>query len=275
MTAMTAMTKTTTGYYSVIQYCPDRSRMEAANVGVLLFVPDAQYLRARFATGNDRVRRFFPDEVADFEQVNRVKQMMARRLEVEAAGLADLPAVEHFLALFANELVFTALRPVRVENPEAELAQLFEELVGGRAKRDPRVTPPALARIHARFALDDVVGKLRRDVAVKVPLLGEELTADYAFQNGRLNLIQVKEFAQTRESDWLKDACRTAAEGHLLFGNPDAVRGQQQLVVVGTFREASDDRQTRVAQLLKAHDVLFYPDTQINQLAERIVQTAH
>ena len=41
------MSTVTTGYYSVIQYCPDRSRLEAANVGVLLFVPAGGYLRAR------------------------------------------------------------------------------------------------------------------------------------------------------------------------------------------------------------------------------------
>ena len=34
-----AKTMATKGYYSAIQYCPDRSRMEAANVGVMLLCP--------------------------------------------------------------------------------------------------------------------------------------------------------------------------------------------------------------------------------------------
>lgn len=271
------MSSTSTGYYSVIQYCPDRSRLEAANVGVLLFAPTTGYLRAKFASGNDRVKRFFSDEVQDFEQVRHAKDMLTRRIEVEAETLAqsEPAALEHFLRLFANEFIFSPLRAVRVEQPEAELVQLFEELVGGRVRRDPRQTPPAVERIRARFALPDIALKVRRNVPVRVPVLGEEFAADYAFQNGRLNLIQLKEFSQTRESDWLKDACRAAAEGRMLYKHPDAQNGEQQLVVVGAFRDTSDERQNRVAQLLHEHDVLFYPESQLDALARRIIETAH
>jgi hypothetical protein len=272
------MSTPTTGYYSVIQYCPDRSRLEAANVGVLLFAPAAGgYLRAKFASGNDRVKRFFSDEVQDFGQVRRAKDMLARRIEKEAEALVsgDLGALEHFLRLFANEFVFSPPRAVRVEQPEAELMQLFEELVGGRVRRDPRVAAPAVERIHARFAAPDLAPRVRRKVAVRVPVLGEEFEADYAFQNGRLNLIQLKEFSQTRDSDWLKDACRAAAEGRMLYRHPDAENGAQQLVVVGAFRDAADERQNRVAQLLAEHDVLFFPESQLDVLAQRILQTAH
>jgi len=38
------------GYYSVVQYCRDRSRLEAANTGVLLFCPELDICRrARLA----------------------------------------------------------------------------------------------------------------------------------------------------------------------------------------------------------------------------------
>jgi hypothetical protein len=46
----------TTGYYSLIQYCPDAAREEAANVGVVLFCPEVDYLEARTVSGNDRIR---------------------------------------------------------------------------------------------------------------------------------------------------------------------------------------------------------------------------
>jgi len=38
----------TKGYYSIIQYCPDPSRLEAVNIGVALFCPELRFLRARF-----------------------------------------------------------------------------------------------------------------------------------------------------------------------------------------------------------------------------------
>ena len=47
------------GYYSVVQYCRDRSRLEAANTGVLLFCPELGYLQARTSRDNARIRRFF------------------------------------------------------------------------------------------------------------------------------------------------------------------------------------------------------------------------
>ena len=37
--------KPSKGYYSLIQYCPDLGRLEAANVGVLLFCPERGFLK--------------------------------------------------------------------------------------------------------------------------------------------------------------------------------------------------------------------------------------
>lgn len=51
--------KTYKGYYSLIQFCPDLSRHEMANVGVLLFVPDRKFISARTNTNNERVRVFW------------------------------------------------------------------------------------------------------------------------------------------------------------------------------------------------------------------------
>ena len=37
--------KPSRGYYCIIQYCPDLGRLEAANIGVLLFCPDRGFLK--------------------------------------------------------------------------------------------------------------------------------------------------------------------------------------------------------------------------------------
>lgn len=42
---------TSKGYYSLVQYCPDRSRMESANLGVVLFCPDLDFLDVKFCRG--------------------------------------------------------------------------------------------------------------------------------------------------------------------------------------------------------------------------------
>lgn len=120
----------TTGCYSVIQFTPDRSRLEAANVGVLLFVPGANYLQTRMSSNNDRIRRFFGDDAPGIKTLNTAKRTVEKRIQVESSQLQERTALEHFLRLFANEIAFSELRSVRVTNPDVELAQLFDELVG-------------------------------------------------------------------------------------------------------------------------------------------------
>jgi hypothetical protein len=37
-------------YYSIVQYWPDPSRLEAVNIGVALFCPDQAFLKVRFGS---------------------------------------------------------------------------------------------------------------------------------------------------------------------------------------------------------------------------------
>ena len=50
------------GYYSVIQYCPDLGRFEAANMGVLLFCPESGFLKSLMSGNNSRIIKFFGSE---------------------------------------------------------------------------------------------------------------------------------------------------------------------------------------------------------------------
>jgi len=266
----------TTGYYSLIQYCPDRSRLEAANIGVLLFVPALNFMQARIASGNDRIRRFFHDEVGDLAQINLMKRMLAHRIDDEAKEVRTVDELKHLLTRFANELVFSAIRPIRVENPTLELTQLFEELVGGgRARKDNSsdVDLDHLLRTHLETA--EFSKKVYRNTKVRVPILGEELTANYSFQNGRLNLIQTKEFNQHRFSDVMREAMKAAVDGHLLYKHPDPTVGERQLVIVGEFGPTAQEQQDKLEQMLADHEVTLYSAQTLNRLVQRIRETAH
>src|SRR5262245_17288017 len=131
------------GHYSLIQYCPDPSRAEAANVGVLLFCPSLDFIEARTAGGNDRVRRFFRGQPMDLEQVNVMKRSIERRLRVEADRFKTFEDLQNFVESRANDIVLTAPRSVKVLDPKGELDQLFAELVGGRMRgeRATKVIP--------------------------------------------------------------------------------------------------------------------------------------
>ena len=47
------------GFYSVVQYCPDPSRAEAVNVGLVLLCVDPHALRVKMTGNHERVRKLF------------------------------------------------------------------------------------------------------------------------------------------------------------------------------------------------------------------------
>jgi hypothetical protein len=79
--------KPVTGYYSVIQYCPDLGRFEAANVGVLLFCPEWHFLRALTSRNNSRIIRFFGSEGHDWARINTFKRGLEDRLQKEVSAI--------------------------------------------------------------------------------------------------------------------------------------------------------------------------------------------
>lgn len=74
--------RVTWGYYSLIQYCPDLSKAESVNVGVLLFCPDVKFIDARTSSGNDRVRRFFGGGSFDSARLQAAKKAIEVRLRI-------------------------------------------------------------------------------------------------------------------------------------------------------------------------------------------------
>lgn len=132
------------GYYSVIQYCPDRSRLEACNVGVVLLI-DGKYLGCKISNNSKRVHRFFarPDFSwigdkslndaieAEWQHVTCAKISVFNRLETERDKLMHVDALKDYIRTRANDILLTDLRTCIVgSNPESDLGELFQELVG-------------------------------------------------------------------------------------------------------------------------------------------------
>src|SRR5438552_10755181 len=109
----------TRGYYSVIQYCPDPSRLEAVNIGVALFCPELRFLRARFGRRKTRVNQLFGRQ--DWAFLALQQAAIEARFACEREGFAKLGDFEAYVSRRANALILTGPRPVKVENPEFEL----------------------------------------------------------------------------------------------------------------------------------------------------------
>ncbi len=270
------MNTSSTGYYSLIQYCPDRMRLEAANIGVLLFCPERQFLQARLATSNRRIERFFgPEEAGDLRQITAMKKLLEHRLQAEAAKIHSVEALQRFCELLANEILITEPRPLLVEQPEVELSQLYDQLVASFIRTEPRRELVLLEKLRNQLETPRLQAVLKRDLVVKVPVFGNELKVPYAYQNGRLNLIEAHEFHQQREQDIIRDVLTKAAQGNLIYKHPDPEAGERQLIVVATFGSAAESHRQQVETVLRDHHVCFVPDSDMASLARQIEQTAH
>lgn len=122
-------------HYSIIQYCPDRGRAEAANVGVLLLCPDLGFVRAQTSGDSRRIARFFGASSFDTKRLRVVVQAIEARVRDHYDWSEGLPALERFIATRANDIQLTPSRPMNTSNPAADLEALFHELVDGGTSR--------------------------------------------------------------------------------------------------------------------------------------------
>jgi len=126
------------GYYSLIQFCPDASRLEAVNVGVVLFCPALDFLSARTTSNNRRAEALVGRSRLERASLNAAKEAIERRLEVDRGSFQGIEDLENFVNTRGNWLKLTQARPVKVFNPESELEKLYAELVGGKSLRQAR-----------------------------------------------------------------------------------------------------------------------------------------
>lgn len=105
------------GYSSLIQYCPDYSRLEVANIDVALFCPELRFLKARMANGGDRIRRFFHDRKLHLARIEEKKAAIAERIELARTDLITLEDLKDFIVSRGNDILLTPARPVKVQTP--------------------------------------------------------------------------------------------------------------------------------------------------------------
>lgn len=213
--------KAATGYYSLLQYCPDRSRLEGVNIGVILFVPEYKYLGTRTTTSNDRINRFWGRKNVDADHINSLKCFIQDRLEVQ--GVASFEEFQRFVRTRANDLLLLEPRPLSVTDPERELECLFSRLVGGRRKPQPakRLFPDLDREFRTRLK-----DRMRFDVPVVVPVVNSTLHIPYMYRNGECKLVKPHAFG----AKGIDIGLRLAAEGDLI--NKHHVEGERRSLII-------------------------------------------
>jgi len=263
--------KAAKGYYSLIQYCPDLSRLEAANVGVLLFCPELPFIGAMMDSNNARVRQFFGQEAYDRRQLDATKDAFVHRLEVDRDLFQTVSDLEQFIATRANELQLTALRPMKVFDPANDLKELFGQLVAeGPAPARRAMSEAVREALSARFAREGLGPFIEPNPTVHVRALDKELTVPFGYRNGRFNLVRPAAFLQRRIPDVISDACVLAVEGHSIYQHPDLLRGEMQLVVVAQFAPSPGRATGIVREVFSENDVVLHDIEDLGALIQHI-----
>ena len=251
----------TSGYYSLIQFCPDASRAEGANVGVVLFCPDMPYLGVRMSRSNQRIRRFFRGTTIDLDRVNAAKRAFANRLRSAGQEFSSVKDLESFMRARGNELLSVALRPVKVYEPREALDSLYAELVGGSIQSD--LSRQDFGELREAFSRPGLRERIRFDQHVLVPVMNRPLRVRYAYTNGMENLVLPVLFGRGAST-----APRLALEGDLLHKY-----ASKQLIVVARFEQASD--QGIVTSLFGEYQTRLVQPEEIHSFTEEVARTAH
>jgi Protein of unknown function (DUF3037) len=95
-----------------------------------LFCPERFFLKASMSNNNRRISRFFGKEGHDWVRINSFKKGLADRIAIEGRDILTLEQLEKFIAGRANLLQITPPRPMKVNDPEQDLEELFKEIMG-------------------------------------------------------------------------------------------------------------------------------------------------
>jgi hypothetical protein len=113
------------GIYSLIQYCPNRFRAEAVNVGLAVVCSDSKRLRVRLTTQFDRAQRLFGISKSEIDNLKLAAKAIQNRIE----KLQTHEELSAFACSRANDLRLTTPRIAKIKDVDADFERLFSDLV--------------------------------------------------------------------------------------------------------------------------------------------------
>jgi len=255
------------GYYSLVQFCPDPSRLESVNIGVVLYSPSEKRLQVQISRSNLRIRKCFGNQ--DWNLLNRARTAIANQLRSE--HFLTINDFDAYIAKRANILQLTQPRPMRITDLEADTIELHKRLVGPEPVEPKRRVHEILKR---RLFEAGVANLVEKSVDVEISDFKKSIRVPYAYQNGRLNLISPVQFDADADAIFTKTG-KSAFEGQLLYNERHPTRGEMRLVVVANFDEQIDaSTRNFVKKKLDENNVTLYSFEDLKPLVEDIKHSA-
>lgn len=260
-------------YYSLVQYCPDLGRAEAANVGIVVFAPDSGDLSLRFVERNERAVKLFGYEAVDAVALNHAKDSLKNLLSADRSVIRDLQSFVDFSGRLANSLALTKPRIALGGDSSAAMEILFKAYVGEESERKSHLR-------HKSKGMKDLLARLRRKRApiksnIKVPVENlPPLRADFAWLNGHLNVVKAHGISPSPEK-----AGRDATElGYInkKFAETNQIKnvGRRLIVVPNTEQLPPGPSRDYFFGILNDFEVQVVNDEDLRPLEERIMDEA-
>jgi hypothetical protein len=255
------------GYYSLIQFCPDSSRLEGVNVGVLLYSINEKRLEVLISQSNQRIRRFFGNQ--DWNLVNRAKLSIENQLRSQQ--FLDINELESFISRRANIIQLTQPRPIAISDLAKDTKDLHERLVGREPiERRRRID----GYLTDKFLAAGVVGLVRKSVNIELPNLKKSIRVPYGYQNGRFNLISPVQFDLEFDGVLAKTG-KSAIEGQLLYKSRHAEFGDMRLLVIARFpKQVESETREFVRKTFEEHSVQLHTFDDLGPLVADIRRSA-
>lgn len=254
------------GFYSLIQFCPNLSRLESINVGIVVYSSRDMRLQVQMTKGYQRIRKFFGTQ--DWHLIKRAKASIKSQMTSQRfLSVEDLKA---YIAKRANIIQMTPPRSVEISDLTEDTRRLYRELVETESiDRKDRVD----VCLTNRLAAEGVIDLVRKSINVRLPGIGRSIRAPYGYQNGRFNLISPVQF---EDSEFLiAKMGKSAIEGELLYEKSNPEFGEMRLVVVANFDNQIDSAaRDLVVRTLKNHQVTTYLFDNLDPLMEDIRSSA-
>jgi hypothetical protein len=264
-------------FYSVVQYCPDRLRAEAVNVGLVLLCVEPHEVRVRVTTNHERVRKLFSIAKPELKNLKLSTQSLANRITLSRDELRTEQDFASFVASRANDLRLTEPRLAKLEEIDSCFERLYSQLVERcstevLAEASPaEVLPPQLGEVFYRLQQSH---KIWQPGTITVPVYKRKIDIPYAFRNGVVNLVKPKVFAEDKRAE--TQAAKLAVDGQLIAKHP--INGEMhKLIVISTHESPKQEKEIteHVAPMFRELGVRLVRPQEAEAFAREVEASAH
>lgn len=256
--------------YYLVRYVPHAEREEFLNIGLLLHSPEEQFLDCLITHDFRRVKRLHPH--ADAEYLRELQGYFEQQIQQHEDNLPGF--LEEMQQTLSHIIQLAPARPVLAAEPQAQLAQLFERLVG-KLQAD---APAAGTRMRIRQRLVEALRRARvfsdkhferRIPAEPLTHPGDPFHFDFGYRpalvagkpNGHLKLIH----ALSLHRDYELASVLSLTMGYIRSKHP-----AELTAIIEGWPARGDKTAVHSHRILKDADIIMRPIAEVDAFAASV-----